>query len=72
MREWVDNHSEFFGDLIHCPYCTSHWVGFAAVIIFQPILFSCGWIVADILLTTFAVVAVSSIVSGMIIKAFSN
>lgn len=27
-REWVKNHSKFFGELISCTLCTSTWVGF--------------------------------------------
>jgi hypothetical protein len=28
QREWINNNSKFFGDLISCTLCTSTWVGF--------------------------------------------
>jgi hypothetical protein len=28
QREWIKNHSKFFGDLISCTLCTATWVGF--------------------------------------------
>jgi hypothetical protein len=28
QREWIKQHSKFFGDLISCMLCTSTWVGF--------------------------------------------
>ncbi len=27
-REFIKNHSKFFGDLVSCTLCTSTWVGF--------------------------------------------
>lgn len=27
-REWIVNHSKFFGTLVTCTLCTSTWVGF--------------------------------------------
>jgi len=28
FRDWVSGRSEFWGDLVNCTYCTSHWVAF--------------------------------------------
>ena len=31
-RNWICEKSEFFGKLITCPYCTTHWVCFVLMI----------------------------------------
>ena len=31
LRDWVDARSEFWGNLLGCPYCVSHWFALAAV-----------------------------------------
>ena len=28
LRNWLNKHSKFFGELVNCPLCTSTWVGF--------------------------------------------
>lgn len=28
LRDWVSEHSKFFGDLVSCTLCTATWVGF--------------------------------------------
>jgi Protein of unknown function (DUF1360) len=27
MRKWIRYRSDWLGELVSCPYCTSHWVG---------------------------------------------
>jgi len=63
------NDVPFIGKLVHCPYCLSHWLAFA----FTPYLlvklgysYSLDNIVlftADFIITSFAVVALSSFFS---------
>ena len=31
LRKWIKARSEFFGKLVYCPYCASHWIAFALV-----------------------------------------
>lgn len=38
LRDWVKARSEWFGDLIHCPYCVSHYVAIFFVGVYQPLL----------------------------------
>jgi len=37
FRNWIKNHSKFFGDLISCTLCTSTWVGFFMSLFFGSI-----------------------------------
>jgi hypothetical protein len=72
LREWIDNRSDFFGDLIHCPYCTSHWVAFFACLVFQPILITSGIWIFDIILSAFAVTMMASVFSGLIFSSYKQ
>lgn len=66
LRNWVAEHSEWVGKLFTCPYCMSHWVSFVLVACYQPRVFQLWWLL-DLILSGFAVVAVSALVSGVIV-----
>lgn len=66
-REWIASRSTWLGELVSCSYCTSHWVAIALVAIYRPVLIS-QWIVVDLLVSVFGMVAIAAIVSGVIIK----
>lgn len=40
LREFIASKNEFFGEMIHCTYCTSHWVSFFYAIFFTNQI---GW-----------------------------
>ena len=54
FREGVAKRSRFFGKLIHCGYCTGHWIAFVLVAVYQPRLFECWWLL-DYFLTALAI-----------------
>lgn len=31
MRQWIQQRSQWWGELVSCPYCISHWVAFVLV-----------------------------------------
>lgn len=66
-REWIASRNTWLGELVSCSYCTSHWVAIALVAIYRPVLIS-QCIAVDLLVSVFGVVAISAIVSGVIIK----
>lgn len=66
-REWIASRSTWLGELVSCSYCTSHWVAMTLVAIYRPVLIT-QWIIADLLVSMFAVVAIAAIVSGVITK----
>lgn len=72
LREWIDIKSKFLGDLIHCPYCTSHYVSLGTVLLFQPVVATSGFHVADLLASAFAMVTLSSFFCGLIFKSFAG
>lgn len=71
MREKIDEASEFFGNLIGCPYCFAHWVAALFVIVTEVRIE--GLQTHDAInagVTWLAIVAISSFGSGLIFKAF--
>jgi hypothetical protein len=66
-RRWIASRSDWFGDLVSCTYCTSHWVAIAFVAIYRPVIVH-QWIVIDLIVSVFTTVALSAIISGAIIK----
>lgn len=71
-RDWIDTKSEWFGNLVHCPYCTSHWLALGAVLIYQPVVMSSGLFIVDLLMSTLIVVAFSAFTGGLIYRAFRS
>lgn len=48
LRSWAGGHDTFFGYLLSCPYCVSHWIAFAVVPLTDtwavPARPSLGWV----------------------------
>lgn len=57
--------SSWLGDLVGCPYCVSHWLTAAAVLIYRPRLVEL-WCPLDLLVTALAMVAFTAVVVGFI------
>lgn len=66
-REWIIERNEWLGKLVSCSYCISHWVALVFVAIYRPILIQ-QWFIVDFFVSVFSVVAISAIISGVIIK----
>ncbi len=57
----------WFGKLISCAYCNSHWLAFFAVAWFHPRVVD-GWWLANYFLVAFAVIALANVVTGVVRK----
>jgi hypothetical protein len=67
FRTWVKKHSAWLGALVSCPYCTSHWIMAAAVIVFnEDVRLLSGHGFFDYMATWAAMVAANAIVFGQI------
>lgn len=62
FRDWVQDRSELFGHLVHCPYCISHWAAICMVALLP--FKGLGWLFVDI----FAIVAIAAVVTGTAMK----
>lgn len=68
VRERIARRSHWLGELLTCPYCTSHWVAFALVAIYRPVLVR-AWFPVDLLVSAFVVVALAALLMGLILIA---
>lgn len=70
VRVWVKSKSEFFGEMILCPYCVSHWLALAATLLYRPRLITSGWWLVDYFVTIMVIVCLAALVAGLIFRAF--
>lgn len=70
LRAWVTSHSQWFGNLVGCPYCVSHWLALAGTSVYRPDVAD-GPLVADFVLAWLATVAVSAAFIGIITRAIA-
>jgi hypothetical protein len=66
FRAWVVSRSAWLGKLVSCPYCTSHWVAFALVGAYRPVLVPC-WLPLDLAVSAFAMVTLSAAFGGTVL-----
>lgn len=71
-RDWVKEHSKFFGQLVNCPLCTSVWVSALTTAVFAPVLVPGSAVILQLLVSWLAIVAVAAPISGIIYKSFSQ
>lgn len=72
FREYLKRKSKLLGTLVTCPYCCSHWVAFGLVAYFQPRPVQTPILVADLLLSAFAVVALTPLFTWVIYKVYKE
>ena len=67
FRKWVEARSNFFSEVLRCPYCTSHYVG-----VFFFALTFWGSTMPIVLAVTmyFSSISLSAFWMGLIIRAF--
>lgn len=70
LRDWVEDRSEFLGELFNCPYCMAHWIALAVMLIYQPMLIGTGPAWANWTVSWFTLVGLGSLVSGLIMRVF--
>lgn len=69
LRNFVRSRSEWLGELFSCPYCFSHWVSFGAVAAARPVVTSTGLLLADLLISAFAVISLAALTSGLVYRS---
>lgn len=79
VRARIGESSEFFGELFSCPYCFSHWVSVAFVLLSpQPLLVTrlrgsttLGYTL-DIIVSIGIIIIFSSLIAGLVIRSFNE
>lgn len=70
VRERVAKRSAFFGKLLNCPYCTSHWAALFVIGYFQPRPVSTQFLFIDLVLSWLTAVAIATFFSQTIGKVY--
>lgn len=70
VRAWAQKLGHMIGYLFTCFYCMSHWVVFAGILIYQPILVDSGYLAVDLIVSSFFTITISAFISGFIFKVF--
>jgi hypothetical protein len=70
FRTWIAAKNRWLGELFACFFCLSHWVAFTAMAIFLPRPLRSQWFVADLVVSTFAMIALATINSGIVFRVF--
>jgi len=66
FRLWVKEKNLFFGNLLRCNYCFSHWVAFGLVAIYQPRLINNIYLI-DLLLSSFVIITISFLIEELML-----
>ena len=81
FHEWIEKKSAFLGEMLNCPWCTSHWVAGFFTLIYRPLLLDWGWrpawmypanflfIPVDYAVTIFVMVAIAALTARAIYSA---
>lgn len=73
LRTFIKSRSTKLGKLFSCPYCFSHWISFMMVVIFKPVVISCGFFfLIDYAVSMFIMIAVSTLISGFVYQAVGS
>lgn len=72
FRDWVGARSKFFGELVSCPYCASHWLSFMTVLLVGARPVQTSWLVLDYAVSVFAAVCIAAYFVRAIVGIYSN
>lgn len=71
-RQWVAEHNEWLGELISCPYCTSHWVSILLVALYRPAVVQSGVWLIDLAISAFTIVAMAAMISWLVYRSYKG
>jgi hypothetical protein len=83
LRAWIDRRARkprgflrrpfgWLNELFDCPYCMAHWIALAAMFVYKPLLISTGREWPDLIVSYFALVALSSLCAGAVFRIFGG
>jgi len=67
QRAWLKEKSSFAGGLFSCPYCLSHWIVVAVMLIWPQKLIG-GPILADYILSGFSLIGFNAVFMGLTMR----
>lgn len=69
LRNWITRKNALLGELSRCFFCLGHWIAFAGVAVYRPRPLQLWW-PADLVVAAFVVIALASLISGMMFAGF--
>ena len=70
VREIVSKIHHKIEELIHCPWCFSHWLTFILLLIIGEWIEITGKSVLDFLLTSFGMITISGVIHYVLLRAY--
>lgn len=64
--------NKWLGKLVSCPYCLSHWISFAMIGFYRPIIVQSGYYLLDLLVSAFALVGVTMPVAFLMFRSING
>jgi len=72
LRATAAGWGDWWGALFHCPYCLSHWIALALVLVYRPRVIDGPMPVLDEIVSLFVIVALASVWSRLVCDALSS
>lgn len=69
LRDWITSRNAWLGKLISCHYCTSHWVSFIMVLVYQPRICH-AWLPFDLIVSAFVMVGIAAPIMGIVVQLY--
>jgi hypothetical protein len=69
-REWLLERAPFLGELVSCPYCTSHWLALFVVVCYHPQLIPNS--ILNFLVLVFTIVMGASVSAAVVYHSYSG
>jgi hypothetical protein len=70
VREKLSGIHHKIEELIHCPWCLSHWITFVVLLMIGNWIEITGWYFVDFLLNTFAITCMSGIFHFVLLRTY--
>ncbi|EMB5690524.1 hypothetical protein N0P26_000903 [Acinetobacter baumannii] len=70
LRAWMQKLGHMIGYLFQCFYCMSHWIVLLGILIYRPQILNSSSFLADLIVSAFFTLTLSTFVSGIIFKVF--
>lgn len=71
-RDWIADRSQWFGELVHCPYCMSHWVSLVLMLWYDLRIVPDTYWLVDLVVSALAVVAVASFFTLIVMLSYKH
>src|SRR5580658_4696274 len=69
LHDWLEAKLPFLGEMLNCPWCTSHWVALFFTLIYHPLLTNV-FAPVDYLVTIMVMVVIAAVTARIIYSAY--